>query len=98
MGCCGNTCPRARTYLRPPAETGIGRAANVGMASLPEFTLPGDISASSKSFFKDIKDIVEQPFVMNADSTLCVPQEPGLGIEVDRDALQSVRLACETFR
>jgi len=76
------------------AETGIGRAANVGMASLPGFTLPGDISASSKYFFRDI---VEKPFAMNADSTLCVPREPGLGMEVDAQALQSVRLACESF-
>ncbi|WP_406626225.1 o-succinylbenzoate synthase [Acidovorax sp. SDU_ACID1] len=75
-------------------ETGIGRALNVAVASLPGFTLPGDISASSKYFEEDI---VEEPFTLNADSTLTVPTAPGLGIRVDARRLTKYTVAEETF-
>lgn len=68
-------------------ETGIGRAANLAVASLPGFTLPGDISASERYF---IADIIETPFTLNADSTLSVPHGVGLGVRVDRAALAKV--------
>ena len=55
-------------------ETGVGRAANVAIASLPGFTLPGDTSASSRFYSLD----VTEPFVME-DGRLRVPSEPGLG-------------------
>lgn len=76
-------------------ETGIGRAANVAVASLPGFTLPGDISASERYFFFDI---ITEPFVLNPDSTLPVPTAPGLGVQVDRDALARVTLHTRTYR
>ncbi|MFC2030009.1 o-succinylbenzoate synthase [Chloroflexota bacterium] len=60
-------------------ETGVGRAHNVALASLPGFTLPGDISASSRYFDEDI---VEPPFEVNADGTMSVPTEPGIGVQV----------------
>ena len=75
-------------------ETGIGRALNVAVASLPGFTLPGDISASAKYF---AEDIVESPFVLNGDSTLTVPTAPGLGIVVDARRLEQFTVATETF-
>lgn len=75
-------------------ETGIGRALNVAVASLPGFVLPGDISASSKYFEEDI---VETPFVLNGDSTLTVPSGPGLGIEVNREILARYTVASEVF-
>ena len=53
-------------------ETGIGRAGNVALASLPNFTLPGDISANDRYFRRDI---VHNPFSLNDDSTLTVPKE-----------------------
>ena len=53
-------------------ESGIGRAGNVALASLPNFTLPGDISAS-KRYYKE--DIVEPEFVVNPDGTMDVPVE-----------------------
>jgi len=63
-------------------ESGIGRAHNLALASLPGFTLPGDISASSRYFARDlIKPAVE----VRADGTVAVPQTPGLGFEVDSD-------------
>ncbi|OUC06458.1 O-succinylbenzoate synthase, partial [Litorilinea aerophila] len=61
-------------------ETGIGRAANVALASLPNFSLPGDISANARYF---ARDIVHNPFTLNEDSTLTVPTAPGCGAEVD---------------
>lgn len=76
-------------------ETGIGRATNVAVASLPGFTLPGDISASSKYFFEDI---VQTPFELNADSTLSVPSGPGLGVAIDRKVLERVTLRSESLR
>jgi len=57
-------------------ETGIGRAANVALAALPGFTLPGDTSASSRYFATDITE----PFVLQ-DGRLRVPTGPGIGVE-----------------
>jgi o-succinylbenzoate synthase len=70
-------------------ETGIGRAANVALASLPNFSLPGDISASDRYF---ARDIVRNPFTLNSDSTLSVPSAPGGGAEVDLEFLERVTL------
>jgi O-succinylbenzoate synthase len=70
-------------------ETGVGRAANVALASLPNFSLPGDISASDRYFRRDV---VRNPFALNADSTLTVPAGPGCGAEVDEAFLESVTL------
>ncbi len=75
-------------------ETGIGRAANLALASLPGFTLPGDISASARYFYQDI---IRQPFTLNPDSTITVPTGPGLGVEVDRQALHAAALRRQTF-
>lgn len=61
-------------------ETGIGRAANVALASLPGFTLPGDTSASARYFERDITD----PFVM-VEGQLRVPTQPGIGVAIDHD-------------
>lgn len=71
-------------------ETGIGRAAQLALASLPGFTLPGDISATDRYYTQDIATA----FHLNTeDSTLTVPTGPGLGIEVDEE-----RLAAATKR
>lgn len=64
-------------------ETGIGRAANLALASLPGFTLPGDTSASSRYFLEDLT----VPFEMDADGTIAVPDAPGLGVEPLPEAL-----------
>lgn len=68
-------------------ESGIGRAGNVALASLPNFTLPGDISAS-KRYYKE--DIVEPEFVVNPDGTMTVPTGPGIGVEVNMKMLEKV--------
>jgi O-succinylbenzoate synthase len=68
-------------------ETGIGRAINVALASLPNFSLPSDISANARYFHRDI---VENPFTLNEDSTLTVPTGPGSGAIVDEAFLDEV--------
>jgi O-succinylbenzoate synthase len=65
-------------------ETGVGRASNLALASLPGFTLPGDISASERYYEEDI---TVEHFVLNPDSTIDVPAAPGLGVTVERAAL-----------
>jgi len=67
-------------------ETGIGRAANAALAALPGFTLPGDISASTRFY---ARDIVTDPITI-ADGHVTVPTTPGLGFDLDRDFLDSV--------
>jgi O-succinylbenzoate synthase len=57
-------------------ETGLGRAANIALASLPGFTLPGDTSASDRFYTRD----VTEPFVLD-DGRIAVPTGPGLGVE-----------------
>jgi O-succinylbenzoate synthase len=66
-------------------ETGVGRAANLALASLPNFTLPGDISATARYYHEDI---THERFALNPDSTLTVPDQPGLGVTVNRAALE----------
>jgi O-succinylbenzoate synthase len=66
-------------------ETGIGRAGNVAMAAMPNFTLPGDTSASDRYYQRDIT----QPFVLH-EGRLEVPAGPGLGVEVDGAFLDSI--------
>ncbi|MEZ4611875.1 MAG: enolase C-terminal domain-like protein [Caldilineaceae bacterium] len=71
-------------------ETGIGRTFNVALASLPNFTLPGDISANDRYY---ARDIVTNPFTLNTeDSTLTVPTAVGCGAEVDEAFLEEVTL------
>ena len=70
-------------------ETGIGRAINVALASLHNFSLPGDISENSR-YFK--KDIVTNPFSLNEDGTLTVPDAAGHGAIVDENFLEDVTL------
>ncbi len=71
-------------------ETGVGRASNLALASLPGFTLPGDISASDRYYRQDI---TFETFSLNVDSTIDVPDAPGLGVTVDEKALQQYTLS-----
>ncbi len=71
-------------------ETGVGRAANLALASLPGFALPGDISATDRYY---PRDITHERFTLNPDSTITVPDAPGLGVTVDRAAVERFTLA-----
>ncbi len=76
-------------------ETGVGRAAQLALASLPGFNLPGDISASERYYVPDIT----APFKLNAsDGTITVPDQPGLGVAIDFDRLASVTLRQAAFQ
>jgi O-succinylbenzoate synthase len=75
-------------------ETGIGRAANVALAALPNFTLPGDISASNRYFEHDI---VTEPFVLH-DGRLRVPTGAGIGVTPDLDAIERATTTVETVK
>jgi O-succinylbenzoate synthase len=66
-------------------ETGIGRVANLALASLPGFTLPGDISATDRYYWQDI---TKERFIIDDDSTMAVPSSPGLGVTIDYQALE----------
>ena len=70
-------------------ETGIGRAANAVLAALPGFTLPGDISASTRFY---AEDIVTEPIGIT-DGHVTVPTSPGLGFEVASTILDSFTTA-----
>jgi o-succinylbenzoate synthase len=76
-------------------ESGIGRAGNVALASLPNFTLPGDISAS-KRYYKE--DIAEPEFIVNKDGTMDVPTKPGIGVEVNMMNLEKVTVNKKIFK
>jgi O-succinylbenzoate synthase len=69
-------------------ETGIGRAANVALASLPGFTLPGDTSASDRYFTRD----VTAPFEL-VDGRLRVPTGPGIGVDPVLEILDELTTA-----
>jgi len=71
-------------------ETGLGRAANVALAALPGFTLPGDTSASDRYYRTDITP----PFVLDAGH-LQVPEAPGIGVEPVTSELQAVTTQTE---
>ena len=73
-------------------ESGVGRAMNLAVAALPGFVYPGDLSASNRYY---PRDIVIPPAVLNADGTVDVPAGPGLGVEVDREAVERFTVRTE---
>lgn len=73
-------------------DTGIGRAANLALAALPNFTIPGDLSASDRYFSTDLTE----PFRL-VDGCLQVPSAPGLGVTVQLDVLERHTTSVERF-
>jgi O-succinylbenzoate synthase len=67
-------------------ESGIGRAHNIHLASLPNFTLPGDIAASRRYF---VPDLIEPPIDVRPDGTVPVPTGSGIGVTVDWDRVNA---------
>jgi O-succinylbenzoate synthase len=74
-------------------ETGIGRAANLALAALPGFTLPGDTSASNRYYKVD----VTEPFVLQ-DGGLSVPTGPGIGVDPIPDVLADLTVWSQELR
>lgn len=75
-------------------ECGIGRAHNLALASLPNFSLPGDISASQRYW---ARDVLTRPFEVDADGTVGVPTGPGLGVEIDQAFLDEITIDRHVF-
>lgn len=76
-------------------ESGVGRAYNVALASLPNFSLPGDLSPSARYW---AADVVDPEWTMNADGMVRVPREkPGLGVRVDVERIESITVRRETL-
>ena len=75
-------------------EAGIGRAHNIALSSLPNFVLPGDVSAS-KRYWK--RDIVSPAIEVSNRGTIAIPDGPGFGFDVDLDYLESLVVRKETL-
>jgi o-succinylbenzoate synthase len=75
-------------------ESGIGRAHNIAMATLAGFTLPGDVSASSRYW---AEDIIEPPVTVTRAGTIKAPDAPGIGFEIKRGLVDSLTVRSETL-
>jgi O-succinylbenzoate synthase len=75
-------------------EAGIGRAHNIALSTLPNFVLPGDVSAS-KRYWK--RDIIVPPVEVSATGTISVRDEPGLGYAIDHDWMRQVTVEEDTL-
>jgi o-succinylbenzoate synthase len=67
-------------------ESGIGRAHNIHLASLPNFSIPGDIAASRRYF---VPDLIEPAIDVSAAGTIAVPTAPGIGVTINWDRLKA---------
>jgi len=74
---------------------GIGRAHNVHLASLPNFRVPGDVSASARYFETEI---IGEPFTIESDGTMKVPTNPGIGVTVLEDVIRKIATERKEFR
>ena len=75
-------------------ETGVGRASNLALASLPNFRFPADISATNR-YYK--QDITNEEFILNPDSTIDVPDGFGLGVTINEQIFNDFTLSEATY-
>jgi o-succinylbenzoate synthase len=77
-------------------ESGIGRGHNIALASLPNFTLPGDLSPSERYWERDI---VEPEWTMDREGRIAVPRDrPGIGVAVDLPRVESLTVRRDELR
>ena len=76
-------------------ETGIGRAHNIALSSLPNFSLPGDVSASSRYW---TQDIIEPEVTVSKNGEIVVPTTAGSGFTVERDRIEALTVRRQTLR
>jgi O-succinylbenzoate synthase len=77
-------------------ETGVGRAANLHLSTMPNFKLPGDISATDRYY---VEDVADPPFYLNKeDSTITVPTGPGIGVDVVMKRVKKARVKYNEFK
>jgi len=67
-------------------ESGVGRAHNLHLSTLPNFTLPGDVAASRRYF---VPDLIEPGIDVRSDGTIEVPSGPGIGVAIDEDRVKA---------
>src|SRR5256714_7661696 len=91
-GCAGNMIP---VWCGGMLEFGVGRAHNVHLASLPSFSLPGDVSASERYFETEL---IGEPFTVRKDGTMKVPTGPGIGVTVLEDVIRKLALQTKEYR
>jgi O-succinylbenzoate synthase len=75
-------------------ESGIGRAHNLHLSTLPGFVLPGDVAASARYF---APDLIDAPIVLGAGGAIDVPPGPGIGVDPDARRLRDATLQTERF-
>ena len=76
-------------------ETGIGRAHNIALSSLPNFSLPGDVSASRRYW---VEDIIEPEVTVSSEGEIAVPEGIGSGYTVLRDRIEALTVRRQTVR
>lgn len=74
-------------------ETGVGRAHNIAMSTLGGFTLPGDVSASARYWHNDI---IDPPITVNANGIISAPSGPGIGYDVNEQAIERLTVRSQT--
>jgi O-succinylbenzoate synthase len=75
-------------------ESGIGRAHNIAMSTLPGFTMPGDVSASERYWDEDI---IEPPVVVSPNGTINAPSAAGIGYAVNDSRIGKLTVRHETI-
>ena len=75
-------------------ESGVGRAHNIAMSTLPGFALPGDVSASSRYW---TEDIIDPPVTVSPQGTIQPPNKPGIGYAVNLQRIEKASVRCERF-
>jgi O-succinylbenzoate synthase len=84
-----------RVWCGGMLETGIGRAHNIALSSLPNFLRPGDVSASKRYWKEDIIDPVVE---VSKTGQIVVPDTPGRGFEVRTDLVERLTVRKEEVR
>jgi O-succinylbenzoate synthase len=75
-------------------ESGVGRAHNIALSTLPNFVLPGDVSASRRYW---TQDVITPEVEVTPQGTIRVPDGPGLGYEIHRDRIEQITVRRENF-
>lgn len=66
-------------------ESGVGRAHNIAISTLPGYTMPGDVSASKRYWHEDV---IEPAVEVSSEGTITAPDGPGIGFQVKRDGVE----------
>jgi O-succinylbenzoate synthase len=75
-------------------ESGIGRAHNIALSSLENFSLPGDVSASKRYW---AEDIIDPPVVVSADGQIKQSDQPGIGYKVKEQLIEQFTVRSQVF-